>query len=53
MSTPDEQQTRRPDELELEPETIKDLDVGDELAGELRGGCSWTHASLAPRQGAE
>ena len=45
MSTPDEQQKEQPDELALEPETIKDLDVGDEHADELRGGCSFTRVA--------
>ena len=43
MSTPDEQQTRRPDELALEPETIKDLDVGEQDAENIHGGHSVSH----------
>jgi hypothetical protein len=44
MSTPDGQQNEKPDELELEPETIKDLDVSDVLADDVRGGsCAGTH----------
>ena len=45
MSTPDEQQTRRPDELELElePEAIKDLDVGEQDAENIHGGHSVSH----------
>ena len=39
MSDPKEQQ-REPDELELESETIRDLDVEDEESGQIRGGCS-------------
>ena len=38
MSTPDEQQKVRPDDLELEPETIKDLDVEERSGDEVRGG---------------
>jgi hypothetical protein len=39
MGDPREQQ-RELDEIELEPETIKDLDVDDEEPGQIRGGCS-------------
>ncbi len=38
MSDPEEQ--REPDELELEPETVKDLDVEEKSAEEIRGGHS-------------
>jgi hypothetical protein len=41
MSDPNEQQQRQePDELELEPEMVKDLDVDEDDAGQIRGGCS-------------
>lgn len=40
MSDPNEQQ-REPDELELEKETVKDLDVDDEGADDVRGGPCW------------
>ena len=39
MSDPKEQQ-RESDELELESETIKDLDVDENESGQIRGGCS-------------
>ena len=39
MSDPKEQK-REPDELELESETIKDLDVDENESGQIRGGCS-------------
>jgi hypothetical protein len=31
---------RRPDELELQPEEIKDLDVAEQASDEVRGGQS-------------
>jgi hypothetical protein len=44
MSDPNENNNRTPedDDLELEPEVVKDLDVGDDEVGQIRGGCSWT-----------
>ena len=46
MSNPKEQQqARHEDELDLEPETVKDLDVEENDAGQIRGGCSFTTAT--------
>lgn len=44
------EQRRDPDELELDPETIKDLDVEDTDADNVRGG---THSTIpaVPNQG--
>jgi hypothetical protein len=39
----DEQAER--DDLELQPELVKDLDVSDETAGQLRGG----HSTISTR----
>jgi hypothetical protein len=39
MSDPQEQQTDV-DELELDSETVKDLDVEENESGQIRGGCS-------------
>jgi len=41
VSDPKEEQ-REPDELELESETIKDLDVDENESEQIRGGCSGT-----------
>jgi len=42
MTDPNENKAQRleDDDLELEPEMVKDLDVGDEATGQIRGGCS-------------
>ncbi|MGN6867154.1 MAG: hypothetical protein ACTHMY_02000 [Solirubrobacteraceae bacterium] len=42
MSDPKMEQDKRSedDDLKLEPEMIKDLDVGDDATGQIRGGCS-------------
>jgi hypothetical protein len=40
MSDPD--QASEQDELELEPETIADLELRDDDANEVRGGCYTT-----------
>jgi hypothetical protein len=42
MSDPNETKNRKPedDDLELAPETVKDLEVIDDNTGEIRGGCS-------------
>ena len=47
MSDPKEQRCAAADQresrdLELEPETVKDLDVSDDRIGQIRGGCSFT-----------
>jgi hypothetical protein len=38
MSNPNEQQRER-DELELDAETVSDLDVSEPQSDEVRGGC--------------
>lgn len=42
MSNPEVKKDKEPerDELELEPEMVKDLDVSDDQIGQVRGGCS-------------
>jgi hypothetical protein len=47
MSDPNEKKNRTPegDDLELAPETVKDLDVSDDKVGQIRGGCSFTTAT--------
>jgi hypothetical protein len=42
MSNPRAEKDKRAeaDDLELEPEMIKDLDLGDDATGQIRGGCS-------------
>jgi hypothetical protein len=42
MSNPNEEKDKRhqDDDLELAPETVKDLEVSDADTGEIRGGCS-------------
>jgi len=42
MSNPDQEKDRRPEDdgLELEPETVKDLDVDENATGTVRGGNS-------------
>lgn len=47
MSHPNEKKNKKSedDELELEPEMVKDLDVSDEMVGQIRGGCSFTSAT--------
>jgi hypothetical protein len=42
MSDPKEQKDEKVecDDLELAPEMVKDLEVGDEHTGAIRGGCS-------------
>ena len=47
MSDPEEQQ-QQSDDLDLEAETVKDLDVSEEQAGELRGGNSYGPSNPAP-----
>jgi hypothetical protein len=44
MSDPNETKNRKPedDDLELEPEVVKDLDVSDDKVGQIHGGCSFT-----------
>jgi hypothetical protein len=44
MSDPNEKKSRKPedDDLKLEPEVVKDLDVSDDKVGQIRGGCSFT-----------
>jgi hypothetical protein len=39
MSDPKEEQ-RNVEELELDAETVKDLDVDENQGGQIRGGCS-------------
>jgi len=46
MSDAEEQQ--EPNELDLDAEMVKDLDVGDEQAGRLRGGQSYGASSPGP-----
>ena len=45
MGTPEEPRQAETDDLVLEAETVKDLDVGDEAADQLRGGFS-SHPTL-------
>jgi len=40
MSDPKQEQQERSDDLHPDAETVKDLDVSEEQAGELRGGQS-------------
>jgi hypothetical protein len=44
MSDPKETKDKRAkrDDLELQPEMVKDLDVSDDQSGQIRGGCSGT-----------
>jgi hypothetical protein len=55
MTEPRDTQENRPDEAaadqepEVMPEVIQDLDVTGDDAGDVAGGCSWTHTSFAPQ----
>ena len=42
MSNPKAEKDKRAedDDLELEPETVKDLEVGDDATNQILGGCS-------------
>jgi hypothetical protein len=46
MSTPDEQPAKQPDELE--PETVKDLDVDAQDEENIHGGQSYGPSAPAP-----
>jgi hypothetical protein len=50
MSDPKEPQRQEPDDLELEPELVKDLDVDELDAGQIRGGCSGSGTISANKQ---
>jgi hypothetical protein len=55
MTDPIEKQRDQPAEAaadpepEVNPDVIQDLDVTGDDAGDIAGGCSWTHTSLGPQ----
>ena len=51
MSDPKQEQQRTPDELDLEPETVKDLDVDDTDAENVIGGSHSTLMASTANQG--